>query len=75
MNNTNGVRLNWKIVIPPNATAPVHLPVKTSSVVRNNGKVIVSDKNMSFIKDREKATQLQLGSGIHNLEIINAAFN
>jgi alpha-L-rhamnosidase len=70
-----GNGLTWKIVVPPNSTALVHLPAGPSSVARNKGKTIVSGENMVITRDKEKGTQLRIGSGEYNLEITNADFN
>ena len=70
-----GTDLYWKIVIPPNTTAVVHLPAKPSSVFKNNGKVIVNIKDLEIITDEEKGTQLKIGSGEYNVEISNANFD
>ena len=70
-----GTDLYWKIVIPPNTTAVVHLPTKPSSVFKNNGEVIVNFKDLEIIRDEEKGTQLKIGSGEYNVEISNANFD
>jgi alpha-L-rhamnosidase len=69
-----GTRLCWKIVIPANTTAVVYLPTGSSSVLKNNGNTVVGDENITIIK-QEKGTQLKIGSGEYNLEILNAKFN
>jgi alpha-L-rhamnosidase len=70
-----GTGLTWKVTIPPNTTAVIDLPTKELSVIKNNGKAIVSNENMAIIKGKEMGTQLQIGSGEYNLEITNAKFD
>jgi alpha-L-rhamnosidase len=70
-----GKELRWKIVIPPNSTAIVHLPASTLSNLKNNGTAIGSDKNVIITKDGEDSIQLKLGSGEYNLAASNFSFN
>ena len=60
---TQGGEFNWKIVVPPNATATVYLPTADAASVRESGKPAAHSNGVKFLRVEGDATVYEIGSG------------
>ncbi len=60
---TQGGEFNWKIVVPPNATATVYLPSKDSASIRESGKPAAQSNGVKFLRVEGDAAVYEIGSG------------
>jgi alpha-L-rhamnosidase len=58
----NGV-FQWNIVVPPNATATVFIPVADPATVRESGKPAGDSTGVKFLRLENDALVYQIGSG------------
>lgn len=58
----NGL-FKWKVTIPPNTTATVHIPTNDSASVKESGRTISNIPNIKFIGIKGNAAVYEIGSG------------
>jgi alpha-L-rhamnosidase len=61
---------SFEVIIPPNTTATVYLPIKDIKNVRIDGKLISEGKEMTISYDTAKKPFLKLGSGSYKFVYI-----
>ena len=56
-------KFQWNIVVPPNATATVFVPIKDSASVRESGKPADHADGVKFLRVENDASVYEVGSG------------
>ena len=61
-----GGDFHWKVTIPPNTTATVHIPARSSNSVTEGGKPAATAEGVKFLQMSEGAAVCQIGSGSYS---------
>ncbi len=68
--------LFWKIVVPPNTTATVHLPAGALAMIKEKGQAITNhNKYIKLISEKDNVVTLGIASGVYEFTITNAVFD
>ncbi len=59
-------KFEWNITIPANSTASIHIPANNADEVVENGKMIVNNPNIKFIKMDKGAAVFEVASGSYS---------
>ncbi len=62
-----GNKFKWKIEIPANTSAIVHIPAKSAAGITESGAAISNTAGLEFIKMEGKKAVLKVGSGSYSL--------
>lgn len=61
-----GGDFHWKVTIPPNTTATVHIPARSPNSVTEGGKLAATAEGVKFLQMSEGAAVCQIGSGSYS---------
>ena len=64
----DGDQFSWKITVPPNTTATVHIPAKVTSVVTESGEPASEAEGITFLRMEDGLALFELGSGTYAFE-------
>ena len=64
-------KLQWKVSIPANSNAIIHLPSKNVSNVKVDGKELHKLTDIKLIDNNTENLVIYIGSGIYNIEVLN----
>jgi alpha-L-rhamnosidase len=67
----DGKDLKWKVIIPANSSAVLHLPTGSFSAITANGKEINDQENIKLISSQTGETIIQILSGEYLFNILN----
>jgi alpha-L-rhamnosidase len=69
-----GENLAWKVLVPPNTSAVIYLPVNYFSSITNKGRKIKDQENIKLISEQNGVVILNISSGEYAFKIVNANF-
>jgi alpha-L-rhamnosidase len=69
----DGEAFVWKIGVPPNTTATVHVPTRDAASVTEGGKPMSQAEGVRFVKLGDGAAICELGSGTYEFRSSRAA--
>ncbi len=61
----DGTRLQWKITVPPNTTATIHIPSRSAELVTEGGKPASASTGVKFARMEHDAAIYEVGSGTY----------
>ena len=65
---TQGGEFDWKIVVPPNATATVYLPASDQKSVRESGRSAENAEGVKFLRVEKGKSVYAVGSGSYEFK-------
>jgi len=65
----NKDQFEWKVTVPPNATATVYLPTKTLQGVRDGDTALSTEKEIKYAGLDKDKTKIVIGSGDYDFKI------
>jgi alpha-L-rhamnosidase len=71
--NVKGNSLTWKVAVPANTTAEVHIPAKSYKEIKVGGASISESKGFRLISEKNKEVLLGIPSGEYTFELSDMA--